>query len=502
MMKLIRTFADGDRIRRTGSFVVLVALASCGSSGGTGVTKNPDAGGGHTPVDAAVDAPKEDAGHGAGHDAGTVVPTDAGQDAPIVVTPIDDCSASSGMLAWVASIPATSPTLILSDVVVGPTNDVIVADQSGTNYEQHRFSESGAVVSTHEDPIGTYVGKLWTSNLTVDAHNNLFYGMLRTGLPMGTSSQAQLIFTQLSPAGTVTFTDPTEGAAPTSDGDPTVLVFDTGFDSGGGLHGAYVMGASPANFGPGVYCYGSSGSFSGISAASPTNGLAATDFEWPSLDVGLYMSKVAAATTNIGCGSVTVPSGGGVVIAKLDGGGSCTWNKLLAIPTASIKGYNFRLGVDESLAVAVVYSGTIDLGGGSLTSTGTSSLAVAHYDSSGNLLFAKSFGAAGSSFTIGSLGVNASGTLVITAGYAGKVDLGGGDLPVTNDTLLASFTSTGTLNWSKTVTVGTKGSLKAAAGKCGFIVTTNSTSVDLGSGALSTEMAPNAASIGIAALGL
>jgi hypothetical protein len=494
----MRTFTDAERIVRTGSFVALVALASCGSSAGTGVTKNPDGGGGgHAPIDASVDAPRGDSGHDA-----STVPTDAGHDAPIVVTPIDDCSASSGMLAWVASIPATSSTLILSDVVVGPTNDVIVSDQSGTTYEQHRWSESGAVVSVHQDPIGTYVGQLWTSNLTVDANNYLFYGMLRTGLPMGTSSQAQLVFTQLSPAGTANFTDATEGAAPTSDGDPSVLVFDTGFDSGGGLHGAYVMGTSPQNFGPGVYCYGSTGSFSGISATSPTNTLAATDFEWPNASVGLYMSKVVTASANLGCGSFTVPSGGGVVIAQLDGGGSCIWNQLLTIPTAATKGYNFRLGVDGSLALAVVYSGAIDLGGGSLTSTGTSSLAVAHYDGTGKLLFAKSFGASGSSFTVGSLGVNANGTLIVSAGYAGTVDLGGGDLPTTNDTLLASFTSTGTLNWSKTVTVGTKGSLKTAAGKCGFIVATDSTSVDLGSGPLSTETAPNAASIGVAALGL
>jgi hypothetical protein len=283
---------------------------------------------------------------------------------------------------------------------------------------------------------------------------------------------------------------------------PNVLVFDTGFDSGGGLHGAYVMSATRQDFGPGVYCYGSSGSFSGISATSPTNTLGENDFEWPNAAVGLYMSKVVTASTNLGCGSLTVPSGGGLVIAQLDGGGSCIWNTLLTIPTAANKGYNFRLGADGSLALAVVYSGTIDLGGGSLTSTGTSSLALAHYDGTGKLLFAKSFGGSGSSFTIGSLGVNPIGTLVVTAGYAGTVDLGGGDLPAKNDTFLASFGGTGTLHWSKTVTVGAKGGLKAAIGKCGLIVATDSTSVDLGTGALSTETAPNAASIGVAALGL
>jgi hypothetical protein len=340
------------------AFLALMALTSCGSPGAA-PTKSHDGGGSDTSIDASVDAPLRDSGH----DAGTVAPMDASHDdAYPVVHDIDVCAAKTGEVAWVASIPSTSSTLILSDVIVGPTNDVIVADQSGSTYEQHRWNESGAVVSLHQDPLGTYVGRLWTSNLVVDADNNLFYGMLRTGLPQGTNSGAQLVFTLLPPTGSAIFTDATEGAAPTSQGTPTVLLFDAGYDSGGGLHGSFVMSAKPQDFGPGVYCYGSTGSFAGVSATSPTNSLAATDFEWPSVDESLYVTKAVTTDTNLGCGGLTVPSSGGVVLAKLDGGGSCLWSKLLALPTAAVERMSFRLGADTSLALAVVYTGTINRG--------------------------------------------------------------------------------------------------------------------------------------------
>ena len=80
---------------------------------------------------------------------------------------------------------------------------------------------------------------------------------------------------------------------------------------------------------------------------------------------------------------------------------------------------------------------------------------------------------------------------------AGTVDLGAGALPSSSDTFVALFASGGNIAWSKPVTVGSQGTLKATVGPCGVVVATDSPTVDLGTGALST-----ASSIGIAALGL
>jgi len=91
---------------------------------------------------------------------------------------------------------------------------------------------------------------------------------------------------------------------------------------------------------------------------------------------------------------------------------------------------------------------------------------------------------------------------ILTAGYAGNVDLGGGTLPSNADTFLAVFDSAGTLKWSKEVTVGSSGQLLAAVGSCGLVLATNSLTVDLGTGPLSTATPPSSATIGVAALGL
>jgi hypothetical protein len=303
----------------------------------------------------------------------------------------------------------------------------------------------------------------------------------------------------------VTFSQVTTSALPLANGAPSVKVFLAGGDSGGGLHSPFVMG-NPQYFAPGVYCYSSAGDNLGASAGTVAGILAPGDFMWPAPDGNLYVIKSVTASTNLGCATTpAVPAAGGVVLASLTGGGSCNWNKLLALPTAAVKEANFRLGGDGSLVLAVVYSGTIDFGGGALQSTGTNSLAVARFDTSGNLLSTpptQNFGGAGSSFKLGSVGVNAAGTMILSAGYAGAVDLGGGALPASGDTFLAVFDKTGELQWEKVVKVGASGGLLAAVGQCGVVVATNSPTVDLGSGPLSTAAPPLAATIGVAALGL
>jgi hypothetical protein len=177
-----------------------------------------------------------------------------------------------------------------------------------------------------------------------------------------------------------------------------------------------------------------------------------------------------------------VAAAGGVALAKLTWAGACGFSKLLALPTAAVKATSSRLGADGSMLVAVLYSGTIDFGGGPLTSTGPNALAVASFDGLGNLLWAKSFGSGNSSFTLGSLAANASGTAIVTAGYTGGVDLGGGQLSASNDTFLVSFDSKGQYRWGTTVTVGPSHRLVGTVGKCGVALATDSTTVDLGQG--------------------
>jgi hypothetical protein len=69
-----------------------------------------------------------------------------------------------------------------------------------------------------------------------------------------------------------------------------------------------------------------------------------------------------------------------------------------------------------------------------------------------------------------------------------------------NDTFLALLDAAGNLRWDKPVTVGSSGALIAASAPCGLALATNSTTVDLGAGPLSTATAPSPPTIGVAAI--
>jgi hypothetical protein len=433
--------------------------------------------------------------------AGTFVVTlqDATETATATVSVLANalCGATSASLAWTASVPSVQPSLALVDVVAGPTDDVIVGDRVGAGtFEQRRWSSAGAFLSTHQDQSGAFAGTLYTSGLFADPGNGIFYGLLLTG---GPSNGVNLLWNRVNASGALDFSSANAGTVP-APLSPSVTSLRAGGDSAN-FHGAFVM--TPPSLAAGVYSYANDGTALGVSAVNVTSLLTSQDFVWPTPDAGLALFKRLTVTTNFGCSSaLNVPAAGGVGLVKFTGSGSCLWNKLLNLPTAALQTSNFRVGADGSLLVAAVYAGTIDFGSGPLTSAGQSSLALARFDgSTGNLLWAKSFGGAGSSLTIGSVGANAAGNVILTGGYAGTVDLGGGLLPTSNDSFLAVFTSAGVFKWSRTVSVGGQGQLLGAAGTCGLVFATNSPNVNFGAGPLST-VTNGIASIGVGALGL
>jgi hypothetical protein len=277
-------------------------------------------------------------------------------------------------------------------------------------------------------------------------------------------------------------------------GTPATTMFNAGFDSSQILHTPLLM-SGPQYFAPGVYCWGPTGFDYGPSAQGMFPGLASGDEIWPTLDWGLVLGQAVSANADVGCGSLG--DAGGFAIGDFNGNGSCQWSKLVAIPPANVVAKSFRVAADGSLLLAVVYTGTINFGNGNLANAGTSSLGLARFDTTGNLVWAKGFGGAGSRFTLGSLDGDASGDMVITTGYSGTVDFGGGNLGSGTDTVIARFDASGNFKWNDPVTVGGTGKLLAGIGTCGVYVATNSPSVSFGGGAI----APGGA-IGVAALGL
>jgi hypothetical protein len=172
----------------------------------------------------------------------------------------------------------------------------------------------------------------------------------------------------------------------------------------------------------------------------------------------LFYAAQIAGTTDQGCGTVGTAGVTSTVLTERDATGTCIWSK--ALPASTL----FALDPSQDVVVATTFSGSVDFGGGALTSVGTTDLAIAKLDPSGNLLWSKSFGASGATLGgISALGATNSGGVAISAGIGGAVDFGCGAVTSSSGatTLIANFDATGSVVYSWIVQLAGGGSAVA-----------------------------------------
>jgi len=111
------------------------------------------------------------------------------------------------------------------------------------------------------------------------------------------------------------------------------------------------------------------------------------------------------------------------------------------------EGFDVVVDANDNITVVGQFWGTVDFGGGALTSTGMMDIFVASYTASGAHRWSKRFGS--TSVDIGtSIAGDSSGNVTIT-GYCGApVDFGGGPFVDTGSIFIASYDSSGNHRWS------------------------------------------------------
>jgi hypothetical protein len=162
----------------------------------------------------------------------------------------------------------------------------------------------------------------------------------------------------------------------------------------------------------------------------------------------LFSATQIKGTQDDGCGAVGSASTASTILTKRDASGTCLWSRDLP------PGVSFSVDPMENVLIGVAFNGTVDFGGGPLTSAGTSDLAIAKLDASGAHLWSKSFGAAGSSVSdLSALGAVGDGGLALSASIGGAVDFGCGTVSATSGatTLFARFDAAGAVVYSRVV---------------------------------------------------
>jgi hypothetical protein len=180
-----------------------------------------------------------------------------------------------------------------------------------------------------------------------------------------------------------------------------------------------------------------------------------------------------AGSVDFGGGVLTSAGGADVFIAKYDPTGKHLWSKRFG--DADHQG-GTGVAVDGLGNVLVTGSlaGAADFGGGALTSAGSVDLFVAKLDPTGKHLWSKRFGDASDQYGFG-IAVDAAGNALVTGAFSGAVDLGGGALTSAGiaDILVASYDPAGNHLWSKRFgdASNQRGNAVAAGGAGSVLVT-------------------------------
>jgi len=152
---------------------------------------------------------------------------------------------------------------------------------------------------------------------------------------------------------------------------------------------------------------------------------------------------------DFGGGPLTSAGSVDIFVVKFDPDGNHVWSKRFG--DASLQfGYGVAAGGSGDVIVVGDFVGTVAFGGDPLTSAGIWDIYVAKFDASGDHLWSKRFGDADGQ-AANAVAVDGSGNVIVTGDFNGTVDFGGGALTSSGDTdiFVVKFDPDGNHVWSK-----------------------------------------------------
>jgi hypothetical protein len=163
-----------------------------------------------------------------------------------------------------------------------------------------------------------------------------------------------------------------------------------------------------------------------------------------------------AGSVDFGGGALTSAGGTDIFVIKYSSAGTHVWSQRFG-NTSADKGYGIAVDQAGSAVVTGMFTGNVDFGAGTLTNTGGGDIFLVKYSASGVCQWAKSWGSAISIDEVGyAVGFDGSGNVLLTGTIEQPINFGGGTL--TGDgwynTFIAKFTAGGAYSWAKRYTNG------------------------------------------------
>lgn len=159
-----------------------------------------------------------------------------------------------------------------------------------------------------------------------------------------------------------------------------------------------------------------------------------------------------AGSVDFGGGPLTTPSYSApdIFLAKFDAAGAHMWSKRFG-DSGTQRAFSVAVDAAGNVFITGDFFGSVDFGGGPLSGAGAGDIFLAKFDADGNHIWSKRFGDAGIQNGT-SVAADDAGNVLVTGNFQGTVDLGGGPLtsvPGSLDIFLVKFDADGNHLWSK-----------------------------------------------------
>ena len=171
----------------------------------------------------------------------------------------------------------------------------------------------------------------------------------------------------------------------------------------------------------------------------------------------VYITGSFQGTINLGGANLTSAGSLDIFLAKYDSAGVHQWSQRFG-GTGSDSGAAVAIATSGNVYVTGQFVGTANFGGGNIASTGSTDMFLARYSSAGVHGWSEHFGGASSSANPIGITVNAAGDVVVALVFSGTVNLGGGNHVSAGlgDIAIAKYNILGAYQWDL-VTGGVNG---------------------------------------------